>query len=291
MFLSRKNGDYEPVAWVGGHPLYASAILTVLHVLTLIVAALLFACGVPEWLSPFKFSSYEVLHRAEIWQCVTYVFVHEPMDTIGFLIEMAVLFFWGREVERFIGQRGFLLMYGWLILAAPVVLIPAGLFGYSTVRLGSSAVHFGVFLAFATLYPSAELIFRLQARWIAWALLGIFTIADLAGRQWLALTVLWINAAVAWGSIGWIRGTLTFPRFPRLSLPMSVSKQAEAVPHAPLRRFGPKAQPAAEDPMLEIDPLLDKIAVHGMESLTSAEREKLERARKQLLRKDGGSKD
>ena len=287
MIISRKNDDFEPVAWVSGYPLYASAMFAVLHALTLIAAALLFASDKQEWLNPFKFYSFDVLHHGKVWQCVTYVFVHEPTDLIGFLIEIAILFFWGREVERFIGRRAFLFMYAWLVLAAPVVLILSSFFGSSPIWLGSGAVHFGVFLAFAALYPTAELIFRIQARWIAWALLGIFTISSLAARQWPVLSVLWADAAVAWCSIAWVRGTLRLPEFSFLIFPWSRRKQAMADPHAQLPRFGPKA-PAVDDPMLEIDPLLDKITCHGMGSLTTAEREKLEQARKQLLRKEKG---
>jgi hypothetical protein len=38
----------------------------------------------------------------------------------------------------------------------------------------------------------------------------------------------------------------------------------------------------------EIDPLLDKIAKHGLNSLTAQERAALERARAKLLEKDRG---
>ena len=53
-----------------------------------------------------------------------------------------------REVERFIGRRGFVILYSLLLLVPTLVLTAAGLlapFGLT----GSATVHFGVFLAFA----------------------------------------------------------------------------------------------------------------------------------------------
>jgi hypothetical protein len=54
---------------------------------------------------------------------------------------------------------------------------------------------------------------------------------------------------------------------------------------APPRRVTKAADPTVDD----IDPLLDKIARSGINSLTSAEKAKLERARAALLKKDPGT--
>ena len=46
-----------------------------------------------------------------------------------------------------------------------------------------------------------------------------------------------------------------------------------------------KPAPPRDDVIESIDPLLDKIAKHGIASLTAREREKLEQARAELLKK------
>ena len=96
-------------------------------------------------------------------------FVNRP--DIFTLIQL-VLFF-GRDVEKFIGRKAFAWLYGVLVLAVPVLLSLLYFLGidggsYS----GSDAVHFAIFLAFAMIYPGAEIFFSIQARWtrlLCWA--------------------------------------------------------------------------------------------------------------------------
>ncbi len=57
-------------------------------------------CGAAE------FSSEAVLHHGQVWRIVTYAFVHQPA-ALCFLLDMAFLFIWGREVERYFGRKTF----------------------------------------------------------------------------------------------------------------------------------------------------------------------------------------
>ena len=56
----------------------------------------------------------------------------------------------------------------------------------------------------------------------------------------------------------------------------------------PKARSRPSVREVAGSETAEIDPLLDKIAKHGRNSLTAQERAALERARAKLLEKDRG---
>src|SRR5207247_10702944 len=134
--------------------------------------------------------------RGEFWQLATYAFVHSPSALLWFAVEMYMLFVFGREVERFIGRRAFIVLYLFLLLAPTVFLSLWGL----TDRVGlagSPALHFGVFIAFATIYPSVELLLRIQAKWVALALVAISTLQLLAYRDWSAMAVLWVSFAWA----------------------------------------------------------------------------------------------
>ena len=109
--------------------------------------------------------------RGEVWQLATYAFVHSPGNLLWFAIEMYMLFVFGREVERFVGRRAFIVLYATLLLAPTVLLSLWGLDSGSGIA-GSPALHFGIFIAFAAIYPNVEMLLRIQAKWVALALTG-----------------------------------------------------------------------------------------------------------------------
>ena len=88
---------------------------------------------------------------------------------------MYMLFAFGREVERFIGRRAFLVLYALLLLIPSVFLLFWG--AWQRVGLaGSSAIHFGIFIAFATIYPNVELFLRIMAKWVALIFVGGYSL-------------------------------------------------------------------------------------------------------------------
>ena len=87
---------------------------------------------------------------------------------------MYMLFVFGREVERFIGRKAFVILYALLLVRTDCFLTVGGLW----TRLGlagSGALHFGIFIAFAAIYPSVEMFLRIQAKWVALVLAAIST--------------------------------------------------------------------------------------------------------------------
>jgi len=66
----------------------------------------------------------------------------------------------------FIGQRAYLALYLVLLFAPTIVLTVAGPWHVSDLA-GSPALHFGIFVAFATIYPRVELFLRIMAKWVA----------------------------------------------------------------------------------------------------------------------------
>ena len=73
-----------------------------------VIACILVAAGGGFLLNGLQFDSTEVLYRGQLWRVFTYAFVHSPSGLLWFAVEMYMLFVFGREVERFIGQRAYI---------------------------------------------------------------------------------------------------------------------------------------------------------------------------------------
>jgi rhomboid family protein len=276
MIANRNFEQCEPLMWVGRVPVYLSTAIAFAHAVTMVFTALALASGAKWFFQILEFSPQSAIGKLHLWQFGTYAFVNRP--DIFTLIQLVLLAFFGRDVEKFIGRRAFAWLYAILVLAAPVLLSALSFLGLEILGVsGSSEVHFAIFVAFAMIYPGAEIFFGIQARWIAVALLGIYTLQMLASQQWISLSILWWECGV---SAAWMmrEGVRSF------SLP--------SVSTIPLKRPERRTKPARREPEKEvelydsIDPILEKIARQGIGSLTRGEREKLERVRAALLEKE-----
>ena len=267
----RDSGVGRPVTWIGTFPVYASTLVAALHAVSMLLTALALAGGATLVLNAFRFSSEAVLESLTLWQFVTYAFVHEP-PYLFFLLELYFLVIFGREIERFLGRRAFLQIYVTLLLLPPVALTMLGLLGFPTVFAGSGALHFRVLVAFAALYPRAEILFSLQARWVVGAFFAVNAIQCIAVRDFLSLGVLVLECAAAWLMVAQMKfGPLV--RWPERKRP------PEPVVVAPRRRQYEGKGRVTDS----IDPILDKISRTGIASLTADERRLLEKARAELL--------
>jgi membrane associated rhomboid family serine protease len=283
MFGVTTSDDNQPVTWVGRHPVDVPMLLVALHTLLMILTCLLSAFGAAGSLAWFVFDNAQVLYLGRVWQIATYAFVHLPYSAgalLFFAVEMYMLFAFGRELERFFGRRGFIFFYLLLVVVPTVLLTLAGFW----VRLGvagSATVHFGIFLAFAALYPNVEMMFlRIPMKWIALILVAISFLAALASRDWASILVL---AATIVTAVGFVR-----MRGAGSSLDWWGAIKARLQPkpkfHVVTRDI-PRRSSEPENIHESIDPVLDKISKHGINSLTASERRALDRARNRLLKK------
>src|ERR1700745_2739361 len=196
MFGVTTSDDYRPVAWMGRYPVDVTTMLVGLHVAVAILAAILVAFGAGSILAYLQFDSGAVWYGGQVWRLLTYAFVHAPSALLWFAVEMYMLFVFGREVERFVGRRAYITLYLILLVTPPAVLTIWGLWERSGLS-GSPALHFGVFVAFATIYPRVEIFLRIMAKWIALILAGVYTLQLLAYHAWTDLAVVWISIAAA----------------------------------------------------------------------------------------------
>ena len=279
MFGVTTSDDYRPVAWMGRYPVDITTILVGLHVLTMVVGCLLFAFGASGFLAWLQFDSAAVLQGGAVHQLITYAFVHPPSSLIWFAIEMYMLFIFGREVERFVGRRAFIGLYLLLLLLPSVLLTLWGL-RERTGMSGSTELHLALFVAFATIYPRVELMFRIQAKWAALVLIAAFTLQLLAYHVWWNLASLWLSIAAAFLFVEWRGAGLELVWWNNLKMSLRPKPKLHIVQKSTSRRV---VEP--EDVSASVDPILDKISKFGIGSLTDSERRQLDRARNRLLKK------
>jgi membrane associated rhomboid family serine protease len=278
MFGVTTSDDYRPVAWMGRYPVDVTTMLVGLHVAAAILTAILVAIGASSLLVHLQFDSAAVW-SGQVWRLFTYAFVHAPSGLLWFAIEMYMLFVFGREVERFIGRRAYIALYLVLLVTPAALLTVWGLWQRSGLA-GSPALHFGIFVAFATIYPRAELFLRIMTKWVVLILAAVYTFQLLAYHSWSELMVVWTSIGAAFLFIELQGAGPELAWWDALKTRLGPKPKFHVVPKM---RSGGSAEP--DDVYGSIDPILDKISKFGIGSLTASERRQLNRERERLLKK------
>jgi membrane associated rhomboid family serine protease len=229
--------------------------------------------------------SKEGLGRGFVWQLLTFQFMHAGLLHLVFNCWAIYVF----------GRAKFLILFlssGVLggICQVLVALLWPGLFGGPVV--GASAGVFGLIAAFAVLFPERELVmllfFIIPVRLSAKMLLMLSAVLALAG---IVFPVDHVANAAHLG--GMLMGVIFIRQFiqGRWGQPGAAGPREFAGHLAGkmlFRRSGPD-QPdddlsTDEFVKSEVDPILDKISRHGIQSLTAREREILEKARSRMAK-------
>jgi membrane associated rhomboid family serine protease len=269
----RSPENYDPITWFGRVPVYATTIIVALYAASMIAVAI---AGPEVAQSALSFNTTAVLMHGQIWRCLTYAFANGP--DLLFIVSLVMLYVFGRDLEQYLGRKGFLRLYLGFLLLGPSLLMAASLVTGNSYTLSHNWANFAVFLSFAALYPNAQLIFQIPAKLFAWVLLGAFALQLLAGRHWPEMLVLLSTAFLAYYAIR--HGA---------ALNLDFMARLRPVSHRTKRpRLRVVKNPDDEpvDPHRIIDPLLEKISRDGLASLTRREREQLERARSVLLEQE-----
>jgi membrane associated rhomboid family serine protease len=280
MFGVTTSDDYRPVAWMGRYPVDVTTMLVGLHVACAVLACILTAIpGLGGTLNYFVFDSARIWNGLQVWRLGSYAFVHFPSSLLWFAIEMYLLFVFGREVERFIGRRAYVALYLILLITPAALLTIWGLWQRSALA-GSPALHFGIFVAFATIYPRAELFLRIMTKWVVLILAAVYTLQLLAYHAWSDLMVVWTSIGAAFLCIEMLGAGPELAWWDTLKTRFAPKPKFHVVPKM---RSGRSAEP--DDVYGSIDPILDKISKFGIGSLTASERRQLDRERERLLKK------
>jgi membrane associated rhomboid family serine protease len=230
------------------------------------VAVFILQLVADRYLIPLFALSPEGLRHGFIWQPVTYMFLHGGFFHI--FVNMFVFWFFGREVEFFLGQKSFTWLYFLAGVAGAALHLSLNWHSESEL-IGASAGVLGCVIAFATMFPDREitlLVFfilpvRMKAKWMA--LLAIaFDVAALTGGFSTGVAHL---AHLGGAAVGYL-----FVKFLGYGKPIRWP------------RFQRKQKSTNDFISEDVDPILDKISREGMQSLTPRERQILEAARSRM---------
>ncbi len=280
-FFSAHSKDNEPVGWWRGMPVYATTLLVIFYVFAFVFFALLIPFGFSGFVSKLLFSPAPIFSGFEIWRVVTYAFV-SPLS-LWFLVDMAILYFFGTEIEKFLGRREFFVLYGLLIVVPPAVLTLLWVFGVPVVLAGSGAVLLAVFLAFAAILPEVPLLFGIAAKWVAGVFFVFQSLLSFAGSDWGSFAALWVDACVVFFYLRWcgVR-SLQFDFSGLFSVKKGGFRETGGWGGDRAERREGRGSRGGER-RLSVDAILEKISVGGLESLTGEERDYLEKEREKMI--------
>jgi membrane associated rhomboid family serine protease len=132
-----------------------------------VVFALLIANGLVfalQWLFPNFIERWFILFSPNTglfwpWQLLTYGFLHSR-DTLAHLaFNMLALWMFGREIERLMGSRRFLIFWVVCVVGAGLIQILVSIVtGEPSATLGASGGVFGLLLAFALAFPNRMIV-------------------------------------------------------------------------------------------------------------------------------------
>jgi hypothetical protein len=210
------------------------------------------------------------------------------------ILNSLAIFFFGRSVETVLGSRRFLAVYfssgiiGGVVQMLFALLIPKY---FDAPVVGASAGAYGLVAAFAVINWTERftlLIYfipvTMRGRTLLWGIIAFALIgmADLSSGV--------ANAAHLGGILTgffYVR-QIVQGRWPRLESPSRREPRESVAAGKGKKNFWSSAAGAEEDLSAdeflqkEVDPILDKISAHGIQSLTARERETLEKARAKM---------
>jgi membrane associated rhomboid family serine protease len=276
-------------------------LIIILLVLFVVQACLMFYADLPldDW---FGLSLNGIKH-GKVWQLLTFQFLHAVPWPWHVLFNCIALYFFGRSVEETLGRKRFLILYfmsgfaGGALQLLTTWILPRHL---DIPVVGASAGIMGLLAAYAALFPMRELTYfvyffpiTIRAIWLFWVALAfsIFgtlvpydNVANAAHLGGLLMGV----AFIRWGEAAHTRLTSWRP-FQSRKRKLELVKAASIKPGR-FRRLRPQAETPVELPSEDfiaeqIDPILDKISAHGIQSLTERERQILQAARNKMTKK------
>ena len=273
----------------------ATVVLLMVNVVAFIIQNVLYRfSNIPT--NDYFALSVEGLRHGFVWQLLTYQFMHGGW--LHLLLNCWAIYVFGREVEETLGRNSFLTLYftsgiiGGLFQALAGVLLGGN---FAVPVVGASAGAFGLVAAFATLYPERPLMLLLffiiplnmRAKFLLLfsALLTLFglvfpmdNIAHAAHLGGMLTGIVFVRYAIHW-HWRWprVQRTRSQPLRPLVKAPHRVSavwgqSNVRVDEDLPPEEFLSKA----------VDPILDKISAHGIQSLTERERRILETAREKM---------
>ncbi len=292
------GGGYQRPSLFGGFSFFPPVIKTLLISNVAVFIAMLFfglftigGMSVTQMIGQV-FPLYPIGNGFQIWQLVTYLFMHGSF--MHLLFNMFALWMFGLELENEWGSRKFLTYYMLCGVGAGLSTLFIGpLFGPAAPTVGASGAIYGVLLAFGMMYPDRPIfvsfLLPIRARYFVLMYIVLEIYAGVSSTSdGVAHFAHLGGAAVGFVYILWDQ-----KRFPFQDL---ISRQAERyVPTEKVNEYSSGTRGRVYDAkysdvndrdrtisQARIDEILDKISQSGYQSLSENEKKILFDASKKL---------
>lgn len=225
MFSERRN--MRPVAFGGGSSGPPPRDLLVLLGVLFGTFSLQFFQGT-AWLPALLRLGHAAWANLFVWQVVTYPLVGFGTPSIWFLLELLILFWFGRDVYRYLGRKGFWQLLAWACVSAGVAAVvvdalAGGMPGAFQLMQGQRMLLAVAIAAFATIYGHATIylffVLPIQAKWfigleLLFAFMGFLGSKDLPGFLGIVVAVAVTYSLLTQGGLrkalrtAWLRARL-----------------------------------------------------------------------------------
>lgn len=293
-----QNRDYVreeygsgPPGWMAESP--ATRTLIVITVATFVGQLLLKAGpGDTSLLDVWGVMNPSLVMQGQVWRLLTYAFLHSLSDPLHIVFNMLTLYYFGREMERVLGQLEFTAFYLVSAVSAAAIYLGWGFVARSPApMLGASGAVMAVLMLYACHFPRRKVqlfgVIPLEIRMLV-ALYVLFDTLPLLMAPRSVTLHGGIAHACHLGGLAF--GYVYYRKELSLTGWLPADRGAGWAAHVirPSRRerlrvFQPEPEP--ENLEAELDRILVKIKDEGSESLTRQERTMLERASQKFKNK------
>lgn len=216
----------------------------------------------------YYFGLNDYVFKGELWRLVSYAFLHAGFGHLFF--NMLGLYMFGSEVVYEIGERNFLKMYIIAVIIGAVLHVAiSSIFFKTGLTVGASGGVYAVLTSFAVFNPYAVVYVFFILPLKAWFAVTLFVIFDILGG---------ISGRSVVAHFVHIGGALTGLIF-TLIYKGTFYRLLESIKD---KLSGSYRIDVAEE---EIDRILDKILIYGVNSLTKEEKRKLDEYSKKARNK------
>jgi membrane associated rhomboid family serine protease len=232
----------------------------------------------------------QLVFQGQVWRLLSSVFLHDNSSFWHILVNMLMLWWFGRQVEDSLGSREFLLLYLTAGVLASLAFCFTYALGFNGPRaLGASGAVAAVLMLSACYFPGQIIYLFFLIPVPVWFILLLMIASD--GYSLLSRQQDGVASAAHLG--GLLFGYLYYRLNKRLSRLFSWSASVrwtrpklrlyDPEPEQPMRVAGRRA--TDEHLEAQMDAILEKIARVGMAGLTDKEREILNKASEEIRRR------
>ncbi len=240
--------------------------------------------------------SLDGVKAGAVWQFLTFQFLHDGPAHL--VLNSVVLYSFGRPVEQTLGKQGFLKLYFLSGFAGGITQILLALVSprFAGPMVGASAGICGLVAFFALLNPDSRIylffILPFRALYFLPLLVAVTVVLLVIQAQDHVAHGAHLGGLIAgvvyarWGEAFQDKLSRWRPFRARQRKREVINAASVKMPRWPRSRTeGPADPPSEEFISREVDPILDKISAHGIQSLTERERRILEAARNKMAKR------